>query len=111
MFIRVVDVAGALRGRRYGADGSLTIELTDAFCPWNAGTWRVEAMNGEGTVERSDDEPDLRMSATELGMIYLGGMRAGSLARAGRMSGDAEAVRLADLMFSWHVLPWCPEIF
>ena len=30
---------------------------------------------------------------------------------AGRVHGDADALRRADAMFSWDPLPWCPEVF
>jgi hypothetical protein len=33
------------------------------------------------------------------------------LHEAGRLAGDADAVKRADLMFGWHRRPWCPHYF
>jgi hypothetical protein len=38
-----------------------------------------------------------------------GGFR--RLARSGRISGNDEALKAADLAFGWDPQPWCPEIF
>ena len=51
------------------------------------------------------------MTANELGALYLGGMRAHTLARAGRIEGSDEAVARADAMFAWNPQPWAPEIW
>ena len=46
-----------------------------------------------------DDAPDLTLSAETLGSLYLGGVRVGSLADAGRVTGDPDAVaRLGRLL-------------
>ena len=37
MWLRLIDLKAALEARTYGAAGSLTFEVTDEFCPWNAG--------------------------------------------------------------------------
>ena len=50
MWLRLIDLRAALEARSYAAAGSLTFELTDEFCPWNAGRWRLEvAGDGRGT--------------------------------------------------------------
>ena len=43
MWLRLIDLPAALEARSYVAAGSLTIEVTDEFCPWNAGRWRLDA--------------------------------------------------------------------
>jgi predicted acetyltransferase len=42
LWLRILDPAVALEARRYAAPGALVLRMTDAFCPWNAGTWRIE---------------------------------------------------------------------
>jgi predicted acetyltransferase len=42
LWIRLVDVPGALAARTYLAPGELVLEVTDAFCPWNTGRWLLE---------------------------------------------------------------------
>src|SRR5207302_9785149 len=37
IWLRLVDVPTALAGRRYAAEGRLTLRVRDALCPWNDG--------------------------------------------------------------------------
>ena len=43
--------------------------------------------------------------------MYLGGVSASVLARAGRIEGSPAALRLADALFAWHTAPWCADEF
>ena len=76
LWLRVVDVAAALGARTYARDPDVVLEVSDAFCPWNAGRYRLAG----GGCERTDAEPDLALDAAALGAAYLGGDDA---ARAG----------------------------
>jgi predicted acetyltransferase len=112
LWVRVVDVGGALSARRYGADDSLVLELTDAFRPENGGRWRLEAEAGSASCTRTGDGPDLALSAPDLGALYLGGVSVATLARAGRVRElRQQAVSRADRMFAVHPLPWCTTQF
>lgn len=111
LWLRVVDVERALEARRYADDGRITIEVRDSFCPWTEGRYQLEGGPDGATCKKTTHEPDLTMSAADLGAAYLGGVKFSTLQRAGRVHGDPEAVRRADGMFDWHVEPWCPEIF
>lgn len=112
LWLRVVDVEGALEGRRYASDGSVVFELVDRFRPANAGSWRLESSAGQSRCERTDAVPDLRLTANELGAVYLGDTGFGALCRAGRVEEltRGAAVR-ADALFRSERSPWCPEIF
>jgi predicted acetyltransferase len=108
LWMRLVDVGAALSGRGYGRDGRVTLEVADAFCPWNAGTWTLEG----GTAKRSRRRADLRLEVTSLGAAYLGGFSFGQLARAGLVEELTRgAAARADAMFASSRAPWCPEIF
>jgi predicted acetyltransferase len=112
MWVRPVDVASALRSRRYAVEGRLRLDVRDPFCPWNEG--RYELLGGPEGAEcrRTDSDPDLELSAADVGAVYLGGIPFGPLARAGRVHEHTTgAVRLADLMFGWDPAPWCPHVF
>lgn len=111
MWVRILDVPASLSARRYAVDGSLTIELTDPFRQAAAGVFRLTGGPEGAVCEPSAEPPDLRMDVRELGSLYLGGVSASDLARSGLIAGDEAAVRRADLMFGWHVPPWCPEVF
>ncbi len=53
-------------------------EVTDAFCPWNAGRWRLTAApGGPASCVRTGEAAELALDVRELDSVYLGG---GSLA-------------------------------
>lgn len=116
MWVRVVDVASALESRTYGFDGhgegSLTFELADEYCPWNAGRWRMEVAGGRACVARTDEDAGLALDANDLGSMYLGGFSASGLAEAGRVVElRAGSLAVADRLFPTALQPWCPQEF
>jgi predicted acetyltransferase len=107
IMVRLVDVGAALAARSYAGDGSVVAEVEDAFCPWNEGRWLLGP-----EAARSDAAPELRLDASALGSVYLGGFSFAELARAGRVEELVEgAVARADELFRADRAPWCPEIF
>ncbi len=112
LWLRIIDVASALEGRRYSAQGRLVLDVRDRFCPWNEGRYELEAgADGARCRPASGGEPDIVLDVADLGAVYLGGTRLQTLRRAGRVQGDWETLREADRMFSWDPPPWCPEVF
>jgi predicted acetyltransferase len=113
LWVRLVDVRGALGARRYAAAGRIVIEVADRFCPWNEGRYEVEAGADENAaVERTTDPPDLVCTASDVGAAYLGGTSFRELARAGRVQERrAGALASADAMFGWDPAPWSPYEF
>ena len=112
LWLRIVDVPEALSARRYRAAGPLVIQVEDDFCPWNAGRYELEAGEEGASWRSSEADPDLLLKASELGALYLGGISASALHRAGRIVEAAPgAVQRADAMFGWTPAPWCPEHF
>jgi predicted acetyltransferase len=108
VWVRLLDVATALSARSYQDRGSVVIEVIDAFCPWNAGRWRV----GSDGVDRTDDAPHLRCDITALGSVYLGGFTWRQLVRALRVQELVPGIAAhADALFQTGNAPWCPEIF
>ena len=108
LWVRLVDVGAALAVRAYAGAGSVVVDVADAFCPWNAGRWRV----GDGGAARTTDAPDLRCDVTALGSVYLGGFTWTQQAAALRVEAlGPGAVERADALFRTDRLPWCPEIF
>lgn len=108
VWVRLVDLPSALAARRLAEAQPVVVEVADAFCPWNAGRWRL----GPGGAERSAAEPELACDVTALGSAYLGGFTFRRLARAGRVVELKEgAVVRADGLFTAERAPWCPEIF
>jgi predicted acetyltransferase len=108
LWVRIVDLPAALSTRSYAADPDVVLEVSDAFCPWNAGRYRLAG----GGCEATEVEPDLALDAAALGAAYLGGTLLADLAAAGRVTElRPGAVARASAAFRGEVVPWCPEIF
>lgn len=113
LWVRLVDVDRALTERRYTAPLDTVIELTDEFCPWNRGRWRlVVDAAGAATVERTDADADLLADVRDLGAAYLGGVRLTELAAAGRVRELRPGTLVpASRAFLADEQPYCPEVF
>ena len=108
LWARLVDVGAALSARSYAGEGSVVIEVEDAFCPWNEGRWKLE----DGEAVRTRAAADFRSDVAMLGSVYFGAFGFSELVRAGRIEelSPGAAVR-ADSLFAADRKPWCPEIF
>ncbi|MCP2262835.1 enhanced intracellular survival protein Eis [Promicromonospora thailandica] len=121
LWVRLVDVAAALAGRRYAADVDVTLAVTDSRLPANAGVYhlRAEAF-GPATVDRLDGSDrldgqttaDLSLDVRELGAAYLGGTSLATLAAAGLVTVHRpEALPRASAAFGWPVAPGASWVF
>lgn len=116
LWVRLVDVGRALAQRRYTCPVDVVMEVSDEFCPWNQGRWRLSTGAGPdagaAVCERTSAPADVVLPAHALGAAFLGGIRLGSMAAAGlvtqRRPGALAALSAA---LSWDVAPWCPMIF
>jgi predicted acetyltransferase len=112
IWLRLVDVAAALAGRRYRIEGRLALRVRDAFCPWN--DRQVELVGGPAGAEcrPHDGAADLALDAADLAALYLGGNRFRTLCEAGRVQEVRPgAIARADAMFATDRAPWCPSHF
>ena len=108
LWVRLIDVGAALSARGYATDDTVVIDVTDEFCPWNAGRWRV----GRGGAAKTGTEADLACDVRSLGCVYLGGFTFAQLARSLRVEElRPGAIARADAMFYSDRAPWCPELF
>ena len=104
LWLRIDDVPAALAARHYAADGALCFAAGEA-------RWALTVEGGRARCVATDAAPELRFEGTTLGSVFLGGIPVATLARAGRITGDAAAIARADRMFAWPVAAWCPEVF
>jgi len=122
LWARIIEVPGALAGRRYSGPVDTVIEVGDDLVPSNAGRWRLTtadraAEDGNGLeascVPAAASAPaDVALDIAELGAAYLGGTPLGALARAGLVAERrAGAVRQLSAAMSWDPAPWCPVLF
>ncbi|EFL32129.1 conserved hypothetical protein [Streptomyces viridochromogenes DSM 40736] len=112
LYVRPVEVGAALQARTYQAPVDVVFEVEDAFCPWNAGRWRLSGDAKGASCERTADPADIALSVRELGAVYLGGVSLSALAAAGRVREVRRgAVAEASLGFGADVAPWLPHGF
>ncbi|PZT69481.1 GNAT family N-acetyltransferase [Streptomyces sp. SW4] len=112
LYVRLVDVGEALRARTYQVPVDVVFEVEDAFCPWNAGRWRLTGDLKGASCVRTSDAADLALSVRELAAAYLGGVTLGSLAAAGRVRElRPGALAEASVAFASDVAPWMPHGF
>jgi predicted acetyltransferase len=112
LFVRLVDVDRALSQRAYSAAVDVVLDVTDPFCPWNAGRFRLEGDVDGARYTRTDAAADLALSASELGAVYLGGTTLVELARAGRVHEQRQgSLAAASRAFRGDAAPWCPFVF
>ncbi|MGA5196014.1 GNAT family N-acetyltransferase [Streptomyces exfoliatus] len=112
LHVRLVEVGAALEARTYQAPVDVVFEVEDAFCPWNAGRWRLTGDQKGASCVRTGDAPDLALSVRELGAAYLGGNSLVSLAGAGRVRELREGALVeASVALGSPVAPWLPHGF
>jgi len=128
LWVRIIDVPGALTGRRYSSPVDVVIEVHDDILPANAGRWRLTTAAGVGDAGAAGagnagrglaascvqvtSAADLVLDVTQLGAAYLGGTRLGTLAEAGLVTElRTGAVRQLSAAMSWDPAPWCPTVF
>jgi len=123
LWVRIIDIAAALAGRRYSCPADVVIEVRDELMPANAGRWRlavasdgtascVPAGAGAGAGASASASADVALDITQLGAAYLGGTKLGALAEAGLVTElRPGAVRQLGAAMSWDPAPWCPMVF
>jgi predicted acetyltransferase len=104
-WLRIIDLASALEARSYDRPGQLVMDVTDEFCPSNAGRWILSVPDGAAVGARVTRAPDaadidLALDIADLAAVYLGAFRFADLARAGRVQECRPgAIDAADLTF------------
>lgn len=113
VWVRLVDVAGALGARRYQADVDVVLRVTDDLRPANTGSYRVRAAAfAEPEVTRTHDAADLALDVATLGAAYLGGQTLAALGLGGRVTElRPGALASASAAFGWPVAPSCSYVF
>ncbi|MFE2583629.1 GNAT family N-acetyltransferase [Streptomyces sp. NPDC059378] len=112
LYVRLVEVGAALAARTYQAPVDVVFEVEDAFCPWNAGRWRLTGDAKGASCARTTDAADLALSVRELAAAYLGGVSLAALAAAGRVRELRQgALAEASSAFGGLVAPWLPHGF
>jgi predicted acetyltransferase len=112
LYVRLVDLGAALAARAYARPVDAVVEVTDAFCGWNTGRWRLSGDESGATCERTTDPADVSLTVRELGASYLGGTTLRALADAGRVAEHREgALGTLSAAFATDLAPWLPRGF
>jgi predicted acetyltransferase len=100
LWLRILHVPRALEARRYLSEDGFGLQVVDPLRPDVGGRFEVEGGPDGACCRRSTAEPDLVMDVATLGSLYLGGVRATTLARAGRIEERTPGTaRRADAFF------------
>jgi predicted acetyltransferase len=112
LWVRLLDLRGALAARRYAVEGELVLEVTDALRPRNQGRFRLEGGPDGAACDPTSAEPDLALDVADLGAAYLGGTSLAALSRAERVAELSPGALLrADRMFAASPPPICTTHF
>lgn len=107
LHVRLVDLDRALAARTYTAPIDIVLEVSDEFCPWNAGRWRLTGDETGALCSRTEAPADLRIGIRELGAAYLGGTTLRSLGSAALVTEDTKgALQAASAAFATDIEPW-----
>jgi predicted acetyltransferase len=110
LWLRILDPVAALEARSYEADGEVRIAVSDPLAIAD-GVYVLSAREGRATVTRdraTGSSFDVSMDMSAFGSLYLGGVRAGVLARAGQVvSTSSAAIDTLDSLLAHKEIPHC----
>ncbi len=112
LWARLLDPVAALSARAYGSADELVLGVTDRFRPSAASRYHLANPSpgapGAAEVRPTDAPADLEVDVADLGSLYLGGVSASTLARAGRVEARRDDVLArADRLFAAEHQPFC----
>ena len=110
LWLRVLDPVVALEARSYEVDGEVRIALSDAL-GLAEGVYALAVRDGKATVTRDKANrapSDVSMDVSALGYLYLGGVRADTLARTGQVAARSrDALDTLDALLAHREPPYC----
>ena len=103
LWLRIIDIPATLEARRYQADLSAVLEISDDALG-GGGTFTLTIHNGKARVAPTKDTPDLHTDLSVLGSIYMGAHRASAFTTANRLRcNDNDLLRQLDVAFATEV--------
>ncbi|MFD0352182.1 GNAT family N-acetyltransferase [Streptomyces sp. NPDC127110] len=111
LWVRLLDVPGALTARGWFADGEIVLDVEDRFLGEH-GRHLLTVRDGKADCVPTDREPDLSLDVSDLASVYLGGTAPSTLVRAGHIRAHHPgAAALADALFRTERSPHCLHWF
>jgi predicted acetyltransferase len=118
LWLRILDVPAVLAERQYFAPGSFILAVDDDLGLGGGEFLLTVDVDGRGQAhplaagDAPDDAAHIALSIADLGALYLGGMSALVLARAGRISEEtADAAARLDASLHSPYAPWVSTSF
>ncbi|BDZ38718.1 GNAT family N-acetyltransferase [Microbacterium suwonense] len=91
-WLRILDVVASLTARTYQRPLDVVLAVDDPL-GFASGRWRMRVgADGRAQVESTDDAADVTLGVAELSAIFAGGVRASSLAAAGRVQAESHVI-------------------
>ncbi|WP_030690744.1 GNAT family N-acetyltransferase [Streptomyces globisporus] len=111
LWVRLLDVPGALTARGWFTDGELVLDVEDPFLGEH-GRHLLTVRDGKAECVPTDRGPDLSLDVRDLGAVYLGGTAPSTLVRAGHVRAHRPgAAARADALFRGERSPHCLHWF
>ncbi|MEU3887975.1 GNAT family N-acetyltransferase [Streptomyces sp. NPDC029041] len=111
LWVRLLDVPGALTARGWSTDGELVLDVHDPFLG-ERDRYLLTVRHGKADCAPTDRKPDLSLDIRDLGSVYLGGTAPSTLVRAGHvLAHRPDAATLADTLFRAERSPHCLHWF
>jgi predicted acetyltransferase len=114
LWLRVLDPVAALEARSYEADGEVRIAVSDSLGLAD-GVYALAVRDGKATVtadKANGASSDVSMDVSALGSLYLGGVRAHTLARSGQVTAQSRAaLDTLDALLAHREQPYCVTHF
>ncbi|WP_017615843.1 sterol carrier protein domain-containing protein [Nocardiopsis salina] len=112
LWLRLVDLPGALAERIWAAPVDAVLAVTDRYAPWNEGTWRLRAGPEGATVEPTGAAPDVSLDAAHLGASYMGQVGLSNHRAAGTLTEhEPGTVERLDTALYRPTAPFCGTVF
>lgn len=104
-WLRILDVERALGVRGWDGHGDVTLRVMDEL-GLASGTWHVHVDDADASIEPTTAAPEVTLDVAALGELYFGLAHASTLAGAGEIDGDADAIRRLGRLFATDLPPY-----
>jgi predicted acetyltransferase len=105
---RILDVPATFAAYRSAAPRAAVVEVVDELGYAN-GRWRIEIGPDGSQATSTDTAADVRLTASALGALHLGGSSVGRLQQAGWIDEETSGgIDRATALFATPVAPWSP---
>lgn len=112
LYGRIVDVEQAMDKRGYDTEGTLTFKLVDDFCPWNEGTWKLEASPEGSSITKTGEAPQIEMPVSTLALLYFNLINTTLAYRMGRLDvNNMDSLETWDKVMKTKYPPACADGF